>query len=188
MWLLFTYSCLERPRDPLDRCRSEFGILIFPTFSTILSWLAGCNWWRKLEYLVKSTVQPQVAGNFLTCPSRDSNPRQWWETASSQWQHLRPHCHHGRPLNGIISINDTGEKKYGIYHRFTRYLQRFIKISLDVWFWLWSTFLPQIFPEKCFAMFYWSRQDVFWRHDWDNNQEFLKLTKCLKKSYCKCSD
>ena len=44
-----------------------------------------------LVYPSKTTAYPQVTGNFLTCP------RQRWETASSQWQCLRPHGHHGRP-------------------------------------------------------------------------------------------
>ena len=44
-----------------------------------------------LVYPSKTNAYPQVTGNFLTCP------RQWWETASSQWQRLRSHGHHGRP-------------------------------------------------------------------------------------------
>ena len=68
---------------------------------------------EETRVLVKTTAYHQVTGKFLTCPSWDSNPGsgerqlvvsgnaldhkaiwghrpQWWETASSQWQCLRP--------------------------------------------------------------------------------------------------
>ena len=54
----------------------EYGISFIVTFMPIVasSWLASCKKWRKLEYPVKTTAQPQVIGNFITCPGRDSNP------------------------------------------------------------------------------------------------------------------
>ena len=37
------------------------------------SWLASCKKWRKPEFPAKTTAYPQVTGNFLTYPGRDSN-------------------------------------------------------------------------------------------------------------------
>ena len=52
--------------------------LIFCHFFTchiaVKSWLASYNWWRKLEYLAKTTAKPQVTSNFLTCRGQDSKP------------------------------------------------------------------------------------------------------------------
>ena len=44
-----------------------------------------------------SQRQLAVSGNALYHMLIRAGP-QWWETASSQWQRLRPHGHQGRPL------------------------------------------------------------------------------------------
>ena len=36
----------------------------------------GLRIWN-LEYPAKTIAKPQVTGNFLSCPNRDSNPGRW---------------------------------------------------------------------------------------------------------------
>ena len=38
---------------------------------------------------------PKVTGSFLICPGFEA--RQWWKTAGSQWQRLKPLGYQGRP-------------------------------------------------------------------------------------------
>ena len=52
----------------------NFVFLHFFCHIAAKSWLTSYNWWRKLEYLVNTTAEPQVTGNFLTCPRWNSNP------------------------------------------------------------------------------------------------------------------
>ena len=83
--------------------------------------ITSCERFRKLEYPAKPPPDPKS----LATPSPSHMPQpgyehmgsgerqlavsgnaldhtairvhsQWWETASSQWQYLRPHCHQGR--------------------------------------------------------------------------------------------
>ena len=48
-------------------------------------------------------------------PRLGFEPVQWWETASSQWQCLRPHGHQGRPSERCISnmLSTHGKRNKG---------------------------------------------------------------------------
>ena len=50
----------------------------------------------------------QNTGNFLTCPGWDLNQRQWWETASSQWQCLRQHSCTLCESDFVLPTNSSG--------------------------------------------------------------------------------
>ena len=53
----------------------------------------------------------------------DFEPRQWWETASSQWQHLKSHGHQGMSLNRgdvrMVHVNSTD--RYPIHFLFSAF-------------------------------------------------------------------
>ena len=81
------YSCdwIKNPRN------LEFGFLFFcHSLCRILaakSWLASCKWWRKPEYLAKTTAYPQVTGNFLNC--QNGLPLCCWYGLFGQYKIMR---------------------------------------------------------------------------------------------------
>ena len=89
-------------------CWWQFGILFFVTFMRIVgnSWLASCK-------VVEETGVP--GENHRLTPSHRQlshmsrpgfEPRQRWETACSQWQHLRPHGRQSRPAGDRLHFKD----------------------------------------------------------------------------------
>ena len=75
-------------------------ILIFITFSATLQ--LSCD--ETVVSTVEETGGPGEIHHLTPShwkhsqiPKTGFKPGQWWETASSQWQCLRPHSHQGRP-------------------------------------------------------------------------------------------
>ena len=68
----------ESGKHSLTRCDEGDGngISIFVTFSATLGYVVTRAFWPVEEMGVPSetTAEPQVTGNFPTCPVRDSNP------------------------------------------------------------------------------------------------------------------
>ena len=76
-----------------------FGISVFRHFFCHVaakSWLASSSWWRKPEYPANKNHLTPWHWQLSHMPQSGCGPRQWWDTASSQWQRLRAHGHQGR--------------------------------------------------------------------------------------------
>ena len=99
----FVSSCLFKISQIISLVIQQLGmmqILIFVTFSTIVR--LSCD--ETVVSTVEGTGGPGEIHHLTPShwkhsqiPKMEFTPGQWWETASSQWQCLRPHSHQGRP-------------------------------------------------------------------------------------------
>ena len=81
----------------------ELGISFFLHLFCHITLRASCNLWRK-PHTGENHRLTQSHWQLSHMPRVGFKPGQWWKTASSQWQRLRPHRHQGRPLVRLYII------------------------------------------------------------------------------------
>ena len=149
----------------MHRALLQFGIrnFVFVTFSTI-SRLS-----RDLPIVTGGGNQSTCENHRLTpchcqlshMPQVGYEPGHWWETASGQWQRLRPYGHQNRPNIAVIyTLSNSVASRTLWYSVFVIYICQLHHVVLSIRYFLYLLviyFIKIANPTKHLLSIYWYR-------------------------------